>query len=184
MTQNKGVVGVNRISTADSLSRQLEAVLKGQRRSDEAIFWFGLFWNSGPQSDLYRAMCLTKYDPSLYEIRLKPGYKFDPGRHEILTPATDPEIVYCHSLLKGWYESVHRPLREYPLLPIRFDDVKEDDVVICGPGRQFPCIEADWPCRVFKHHGDLGVPCAEDPTTRAFHPFRPDPNGYIVGFRR
>jgi len=159
--------------------------LKGQSRSDEAIFWFALFWNSGSQSDLYQILCETKYDPSLYELRLKPGYKFDPTKkQEFLTPANDPEIVYCHALLRDQYERAYGPLREYALRAIPYLDVKENDVVICGPGRQFPCIEADWPCRVFKHHGDLGVPCAEDPTTRSFHPFKAGPTGHIIGFRR
>ena len=153
--------------------------LKGQARSDEAIFWFCLFWNSGVRSDLYRIMCETKYDPSLYQHRFKPGSK-----SEKLTPESDPEIVYAHVLLREQYERAFGPLREYPLRPIPFLDVKENDVVICGPGRQFPCIEADWPCRVFKHHGDLGVPCAEDSTTRSFHPFKAGPTGHIIGFRR
>lgn len=162
--------------------QDMRDALKGQMRSDEAIFWFCLFWNSGVNSDLYRIMCETKYDPSLYALRLKSGLKME--KREFFTPANDPEIVYCHALLRDQYERAFGPLREYPLRPIPYLDVKENDVVICGPGRQFPCIEADWPCRVFKDRGDLGVPCAEDPTKRSFHPFKAGPTGHLIGFRR
>lgn len=158
--------------------QDLRDTLHGQMRADEAIFWFGLFWNSGPESDLYKAMCQTKFDPSLYVLRRKTGST------ELLTPANDPDIVYAHVLLREKYERAFGPLREYPLRSIKFDDIKEDDVVICGPGRQFPCIEADWPCRVFLKDGWLGVPCAEDHTTRSFHPFKPNRLGNILGFRR
>lgn len=175
--------------------QDMRDALKRQDRADEAIFWFGYFWNSGPTSDLYRAMCETGYDPSLYQIRIKPGTeKFietEPGKVERLTPANDPEILYCHAILMAQYKREHPENfntqgvpYEFPLRRIRFDAIKEDDIVVHGPGRPFACIEADWPCRVFKHHGDLGVPCAEDPTARSFHPFKMDTDGFIVGFRR
>ena len=159
--------------------QDMNDVLKNHSRADEAIFWFALSWNAGADSDLYRILCQTKFDPSLYRLRRKPGST------EVITPDNDPEIVYCHKLLRDQYERAFGPLREYPLRPIRFAEIKENDVVICGPGRQFACIEANWPCRVFKHHGDLGVPCAESPIKRSFHLFDMDPtSGYIVGFRR
>jgi hypothetical protein len=142
--------------------------LKGQRKATEAIFWFGLFWNSGPDSDLYRAMCETGFEPQLYTQK---------------QIENDPEIIYCHAVLKEKYEEAFGPLHEYPLRRIPFLAVKENDVLICGPGRQFPCIEADWPCRVHLHHGDLGVPCAEDHMTRSFHPLA-NRDGYVIGFRR
>lgn len=177
---------------------EMRAALKNQSRADEAIFWFGAFYHSGPDSDLYRAMCETGYDPSLYQIRIKPGSEqfLDAGVR--LTPANDPEIVYCHKLLVEQYGKEHpenffydrtpagvvaRP-REFPLHRIKLAALKEDDIVFHGPGRQFACIEADWPCRVFKHHGDLGVPCAEDKTKRSFHSLKIGPDGYVIGFRR
>lgn len=164
------------------------SALKGQRRAREAIFWFAYKWHSGPPSPLYRIMCDTNYDPSLYEFRLKPGYKFDPTTAKkpgvFLNPMTDPEIFYCDTVLTERWVKAFGALREYPLFPVLFDTVKENDVVVCGPGRQFACIEADWPCRVFSHHGDLGVPCAEDLTKRSFHKFERQSDGLIRGFRR
>src|SRR6185312_5130414 len=141
--------------------QEMRSALKGQNRDSEAIFWFGLFWNAGATSDLYRAMCDTNYDPSLYLLWRKSG------SNEILTPANDPEILYCHRVLMDQYKREHpenfdlrgRPI-EFPLHPIKYADIKENDVVIHGPGRPFACIESDWPCRVFTWHGDLGVPCA------------------------
>ena len=122
-----------------SISLQdMRDALKGQSRADEAIFWFGYFWNAGPQSDLYRIMCETIYDPHFYEIRKQAG------SDKSLTPASDPAIVYAHVLLRERWEKSFGPLREYPLRPIRFGTLKENDVVICGPGRQFACIPADW----------------------------------------
>jgi len=114
-------------------------------------------------------MCETNFEPQLYTQK---------------QIENDPEIMYCHVVLRGQYEKAFGPLREYPLRPILFFSVKENDVLICGPGRQFPCIEADWPCRVHKRHGDLGVPCAENPTTRSFHPLKAGKDGYLIGFRR
>ena len=159
--------------------QDMRDALKGQSRADEAIFWFCMCWNSGPDnSDLYRIMCETGYDPHFYALRKQYGSE------KYLTPATDPELVYCHELLRERWEKSFGPLREYPLRPIRFGTLKENDVVICGPGRQFACIPADWPCRVYLAGGDLKVPCAEDKTGRAFHPFKMGPDGNIVGFRR
>ena len=158
--------------------QDLRDVLKGQHRTDEAIFWFGYFWNAGPQSDLYRIMCETIYDPHFYEIRKQAG------SDKSLTPASDPAIVYAHVLLRKRWEQAFGPLREYPLHLIPFGALKENDVVVHGPGRKFVCIPADWPCRVYLDGGVLKVPCAEDKTGRAFHTFRADSNGFIVGFRR
>jgi hypothetical protein len=153
--------------------------LKGQTRADEAIFWHCLFWNSGPDSDLYRIMCETGYDPHFYAIRKKFG-----SDTEFLTPESDPDIAYCHILLREQWEKAYGPLREYPLRPIKFGTLKENDVVVHGPGRPFMCIPAGWPCRVYLVGGELKVPCAEDKTGRAFHSFKMGPDGNIFGFRR
>lgn len=160
--------------------QDMRDVLKGQGRSTEAIFWFCLFWNSGPQSDLYRVMCETNYDPHFYEFKHKPGG----SPSEFLSPGTDPEILFAHAVLREHYERAYGPLREYPLRPIRFGTLKENDVVIHGPGRVFACIPAEWPCRVFLVGGELAVPCAEDRTGRAHHRFEMLPDGSIKGFRR
>ena len=149
--------------------QDMHAALKGQMRADEAIFFFCLFWNSGPDSDLYRALSKTDFDP-----RLRVQQQI----------TNDPEILYCHELLKDMYEKVYGPLREFPLRPFRLADIKENDVVTHGPGRPFVCIEANWPCRVFVSGGKLGVPCSEDISTRYFHPFKTDADGYVIGFQR
>jgi hypothetical protein len=159
--------------------QDMRDTLKGQYRADEAIFWFGLFWNSGSDTDLYRIMCETKYDPHFYALRKKFG-----SNDEYLTPASDPEIVYCHTLLCAQWERGHGRLIEYPLRPIKFGTLKENDVVVHGPGRPFICIPAGWPCRVYRVGGELKVPCAEDKTGRAFHPLKAGRDGYLIGFRR
>lgn len=149
--------------------QDMRAALKGQMKADEAIFWFCLFWYPGPTSDLYRIMVATNFHP-----RLRTQKQI----------ANDPEIIYCHEVLKDLYEKVYGPLRETALLPILPQTVEENDVLICGPGRQFACIEADWPCRVYKWRGDLGVACAEDGRGQSFHPLKVGPDGFLVGFRR
>ena len=54
--------------------QDMRDALKGQSRADEAIFWFCMFWNSGPDnSDLYRIMCETGYDPHFYALRKQYG---------------------------------------------------------------------------------------------------------------
>ena len=159
--------------------QEMRDTLKGQDRANEAIFWFGLFWNSGPGSDLYRIMCETNYDPHFYAMRKRVG-----SEDKFLSPESDPEIVYCHTLLRERWEKAFGPLRESPLRPIRFGTLKENDVVVHGPGRPFICIPAGWPCRVYLDGGELKVPCAEDKTGRAFHSFKRGPDGNVVGFRR
>ena len=159
--------------------QDMRDTLKGQDRANEAIFWWCLFWNSGPDSDLYRIMCATDYDPRFYMLRKKLG-----SDDEFVTPANDPDIVYCHKVLHDRWEKAFGPLVEYPLRPIKFGTLKENDVVIHGPGRPFMCIPAGWPCRVYLDGGELKVPCAEDKTGRAFHAFKMGRDGNIVGFRR
>jgi len=149
--------------------QDMRAALKGQMRAEEAIFFFCLAWNSGAESDLYRIMVATEFHPRL---------------HLQKQVENDPEILYCHEILKDLYEKASGiPLREFPLRPVKFADVKENDVLVHGPGRPFVCLEAGWPCRVYKWHGDLGVACAEDGHGSSFHPLKADMNGNIVGFR-
>lgn len=150
--------------------QDMREALKGQMKADEAIFWFCLAWNSGPRSNLYRAMVATDFSPRLLTQK---------------QIENDPEILYCHAVLKDLYEKASgMPLHEYPLRPVKFADVKENDVLVHGPGRPFICLEAGWPCRVYKWHGDLGVACVEDGHGASFHPLRADADGLVVGFRR
>ena len=149
--------------------------LKGQRRADEAIFWFCSAWHSGADSDLYRAMVETN---------------FHPDQHRQKQIANDPEILYCFDVLGKMLGQ----LIEVPMRPIKFDDVKENDVLVTGEitdprfrvkyGDRFLCIEKGWPCRVYKWHGNLGVACAEDGRGKSFHKLEVDDAGYVVGFVR
>lgn len=150
--------------------QDMRDALKGQMKADEAIFWFCLFWNSGADSDLYRAMVASNFHPRLYSQR---------------QIENDPEIIYCHEVLKTMYEKEYgcQP-REFPLRKVKFSDVKENDVLIHGPGRPFVCLEAGWPCRVYKWHGDLGVACAEDGKGASFHPLKAALDGTVIGFCR
>ncbi len=149
--------------------QDMRDALKGQMKADEAIFWWCLFWNAGPDSNLYRAMVGTNFHPRL---------------HSQKQIESDPEILYCHEVLKDLYEKEYGPLREYPLRPVKFSDVKENDVLVHGPGRPFVCLEAGWPCRVYKWHDDLGVACAEDGHGSSFHPLKADVDGNVIGFQR
>jgi hypothetical protein len=149
--------------------------IKGQPKADEAIFWFCNAWHSGAGSDLYRAMVETN---------------FHPDQHRQKQIANDPEILYCFDVLGKRFG----PLVEYPMAPVKFADVRENDVLtacdIFQPefrakyGERFICIENGWPCRVYKWHGDLGVACAEDHRGKQFHVLEVDHDGYVVGFQR
>ena len=154
-------------------------VLRGRvnsTRAKEAVFWFAFKWHAGPGSDLYRIMCETGYDPHFYQTQNGAGKK--------LSPATEPELLHCEQILGDAYVKAFGVPREYQLLPIKFGTLKENDVVVHGPGRPFICIPAGWPCRVYLDGGELKVPCAEDKTGRAFHSFKIGPDGNVVGFRR
>jgi len=149
--------------------------LRGQRKADEAIFWFCYAWHSGADSDLYRAMVESD---------------FHPDQHRQTQIADDPEILYCFDVLGKTFG----PFIEAQMQPIKFGDVKENDVLttseITHPafrlkyGERFVCIERGWPCRVYKWHGDLGVACAEDGHGKSFHKLEVDEAGYVVGFVR
>jgi hypothetical protein len=149
--------------------------LRGQRKADEAIFWFCNAWHSGLDSDLYHV---------IREVN------FHPDQHRQKQIKDDPEILYCLDVLGTKFG----PFVEAALLPIKFADVKENDVLIAGEitdpkfrlkyGSRFVCIEKGWPCRVYKWHGDLGVACAEDHHGKSFHALEVDERGYVVGFVR
>jgi hypothetical protein len=143
--------------------------LKGQRKTEEAIFYFCHAWHNGPDSDLYRIMIEANFHPRLH---LQKQIK------------DDPEILYAFDVLGRLAERAYGRLAEYPTQPIRFDSIKENDVIIHTSPRTFPCIEAGWPCRVYLWHGGFGVACAEGPSGASFHPLRPDSRGFVVGFRR
>lgn len=155
--------------------QDMRDTLKGQRKADEAIFWFCNAWHCGSDSDLYRAMVETNFHPD--QIR----------QRQI---SRDPEILYALDVLGEKFG----PLVETPLMPIKFGDVRENDVLIACEitqpefrrkyGERFVCIADGWPCRVYKWHGDLGVSCVEDGHGKSFHKLEMDESGYVVGFRR
>jgi hypothetical protein len=147
--------------------QDMRDALRGQNKANEAIFWFCLAWNQGPESDLYRIMIETHYDP------------FFNKQHQI---STDPEILYCFDVLGKMYERAFGVPVEWPLQRIKFDDLKEDDIIIAEAC--WPCIQAGWPCKVYKWHGALGVACVDSPDKRAFHGLEPTSDGYVKGFRR
>lgn len=148
----------------------MRAALRGQNKAEEAIFWFGHFWNSGPESDLYKAMIATNFHPTRA------------AKHKQI--ANDPEILYCSKVLMDQYVRRFGYPREYALQPFKLSTIQENDVVVCGPGRQFACIDADWPLRVHLWRGDLSVYCAEDLRFQYHHPLKEGPDGFVVGFRR
>ncbi len=156
--------------------QDLRESLKGQRKSEEAIFWFCYTWNSGVDSDLYRAMIETDFHPDLQRQK---------------SIEYDDEICYCLHVL----ETKFGPFVEMAMRPVQFADVKENDVLTPAPitspkfreryGDKFSCISDGWPCRVYRGHGVLGVTCsASHGSEPKFHPLEPDENGYVVGFRR
>lgn len=143
--------------------------LKNHPKAPAAIFWWCYAWHSGVGSDLYAIMC----DSGL-------GYVPHP------TWAKDPEIVD----LIGRLDTLFGPLVEHAYNPVKLADVKEGEVLIAG--EHFPCIVNRWPCRVYRHHGALGVACSGGVhgirllpgSETTFHPLTEDERGYVIGFRR
>ncbi len=159
--------------------------LKNHPLAPEAIFWWCHCWHGGVGTDLYRIMC----DDSL-------GYIPDPNRR---APTKDPEIVKLFAVL----DHTFGPLTENALLPVRLREVREGQILIHADrehedpilGTQitpwFPCLPQRWPCRVYRHHGGLGVECSIlhgikllPGTSRPFHPLQDDGRGYVIGFCR
>lgn len=148
----------------------MREALRKQRRADETIFWFCHAWHSGRDSDLYQIMKLVDFYPRLH-VQRKIG--------------VDQELLYGFQVLSDLYTKTYgHPPMEYQMGPVRIDDVHEDDILVHTSPRTFACIEAGWPCRVYKWHGGLGVACAEGKNGASFHPLKPDERGYVIGFVR
>lgn len=145
--------------------------LKGHPKAPEAIFWFCYAWHAGPTTDLYKIMC----DDTL-------GYIPSTGRQW----STDEEVIGLLSRL----DEVFGPLVEHAYQPVKLSDVKEGEILVAGS--HFPCIVDRWPCRVYRHHGALGVACTGSVhgvkllpgSETTFHPLTEDTQGYVIGFRR
>lgn len=145
--------------------------LKNHPKANEAIFWWCYAWHSGVDSDLYKIMC----DDTL-------GYAPSPARKW----ADDPDVIDLLAKL----DSTFGPLVESAYQPVKLADVKEGQVLVAGS--HFPCLLNRWPCRVYKHHGALGVACSGGVhgikllpgSETTFHPLTEDTNGYVIGFRR
>ncbi len=158
--------------------QDLRDALKGQRKAEEAIFWFAFAWNSGKDSDLYHVMCDTDFHPRW----MNPNHHFvrgvknpdgSPRVDDSGVPVTeyDPEFLYCWDVLgKMWQAAYDAPI-EYAKQPVRLLDVSENDVVIHTNPRTFACIVGAWPCRVYLWNNELGVACAEGPHGASFHRF-------------
>lgn len=144
-------------------------VLRGYAKHEEAIFWWAYAWHSGAGSDLYKIMCESTYIPVA-------GRKW----------SEDPDVVQCFAKL----DAVFQPLVEHDYKLVRIEDVQEGQVLIAGS--HFPCILNRWPCRVYRHHGALGVACSGGVhgvkllpgSETTFHPLTADDKGHVVGFRR
>lgn len=146
--------------------------LRGRPFAAEAIFWWCYAWHSGAESDLYNIMC----DDQL-------GFVPDPRKPDFRTNA---DVVRNFSLL----DSAFGPLVEHDFEPVKLADVKEGQVLIAGS--DWKCLNKRWPCRVYRHHGALGVACSGAPhgikllpgSETTFHPLQEDTEGYVIGFRR
>ena len=135
---------------------QMREELRGEECADEAIFWFCYAWQSGKQSDLYRIMCETGFQPN-------PRSRFD----------KDPRIVRCLTKL----ENAFGPLMEVGYLPVKIDEIEEGDIIIAG--QHHADIQNRWPCRVFRHEGHLCVMGMKYP--KQLHA---NLDGTVIGFRR
>jgi hypothetical protein len=160
----------------DVTLQDLRGVLKGQYRADEIIFWFAHAWYAGRDSDLYRVLRETNFTPRRFH--------YAPGKG----PWRDPAVLYGEKMLRDYYFRDRAPV-EYVMQPIRFREVQENDVLTHGTYDQhfqkhpvFACIDTGWPCRVYKHYGNLGVSCAEDGHGANFHPLQWHDDGTVKGF--
>lgn len=157
--------------------------LKNHPKAPEAIFWWCYCWHSGEGSDLYEIMC----DDSLGYIPNWNDNVRDPISG-IVSPRwrNDPEVIECIR----WLDERFGPLVEHSYQPVKLAAVKEGQVLIAGS--HFPCIIERWPCRVYRHHGALGVACTGSVhgvkllpgSETTFHPLTEDTQGYVIGFRR
>lgn len=157
--------------------QDMRDVVRGNPNADEAIFWWSYAWHSGKQSDFYRIMCEVPYQPT-------PGRKF----------SEDPLTVEGIQKL----DEAFKPCVEHAYQPVKLADVEEGDVLVAGA--HFVCLLNRWPCRVYKHHGALGVACGGGvrhvgtpvPELAAkgnkdnyyWHPLTADNDGIVIGFRR
>lgn len=137
---------------------------KGHPKAEEAVFWFCYSWQSGRNSDLYRALCESPYWP--------------PFQRQF---SDDPDII---SLFASLEEKFGPMDKEPPWEPIRFSDLQEGDIVVAGS--KLSCLPNRWPCKVFRHGGQLAVMCNDGRHEggSGIHTLHADPEGYLRGFRR
>ena len=141
------------------------AVIGGGPKAFGSIFWWCYAWHSGRDSDLYKIMRSLDFMPD-------PSIKF----------VDDPEVVANFAKL----DEAFRPDPPPAYQPVALADVQESDVLVAGS--KFTCLLNQWPCRVFKYAGALGVMCNGDAIfgkpKASFHQLTADENGIVVGFRR
>lgn len=160
------------------------SVLRGHPRTNDAIYWFCQAWHSG-DDDLYKIMCSLDFTPRPWSDNPMIEDRARPGRF-IANPNYDPDLVGLLTRLNDAFHPVVQPEFEC----VRLDAVKEGQVLTAGD--QFACIRNKWPCRVYRHHGALGVECSGGVhgvkllpgSERTFHRLTEDENGYVVGFLR
>lgn len=157
-------------------------VLKNHPRAKDAIFWFCQAWHSG-EDDLYQIMCSLDFEPRPWSMT---AHVKDPKTGFLVNnPLYDPVLIDLLQQLE-----VLAPVVEPPLNPVKLADVKEGQVLTAGSS--FHCLQNRWPCRVYRHHGALGVACSGavhgvkllPGSETTFHPLTEDKDGFVIGFRR
>lgn len=156
--------------------QDMREALANHPSADVAIFWWCFMWQSGKGSDLYRIMSEVLYTPT-------------PN----VDATRDPEVADMICKLDARFGDIvgrnaDGSLVEPPLRPVLLRDVQEDEYLIAGS--KFLCLHKRWPCRVYRHHGGLGVACGGGVNhvgkvgEHFWHPFQEDDKGFIIGFRR
>lgn len=149
----------------------------------DAVYWYCQAWHNG-DDDLYRIMCSLDFTPKPWSTD---EFKLDSATDLMVPNSTyDPDLVMLLTKLDGVF--IHDT--EPPLRPVKMKDVREGHVLTADGG--FPCIVGNWPCRVYKHHGALGVQCSGGVhgikllpgSETTFHPLQEDVEGDVIGFRR
>lgn len=143
--------------------------IRGEPKAEEAIFWFCFAWNDGVHGDLYDILVKSKVIPDVNS-----NWCGDPDVKRLVERLT----------------TVFGPLVEHPLMPVLIEDVHEGHILTAGS--HFNCIRKRWPCRVYRHHGVLGVACSGGVhgvrllpgSETTFHPLKANDAGIVEGFRR
>lgn len=136
----------------------MRAALRGFEFADEAIFWYCYSWHTGRDSDFYRIMCESPFQP-------------DDSRQF----RDDPRVTDLFLTLQVRFPPMSQ--KPPPYQPVKLDDVRAGDILIAGSAHL--SLKNRWPCRVFEYGGQLAV---VDKLGAVI--LTTDDRGYVVGFRR